>query len=179
MNPFQVSLCIFTLSLAACGSEVVADRASLPPSPEVAKVALSTDPGDALSVTAAKQKGATKMVVVEGRVRDITKGFAVMKLMDASLEYCGEVNKEDQCKTPWDYCCESSDTQLANSLLVEVRGADGQPLATPSLPATRLLDRVKVRGELRKTEHGNWVLVANGLFQVERPGIPDYVKWPE
>ena len=178
MKPFSMIVSLVTLSFAACGTEAVTETTPQP-SAEAAKIVLAEDPGAALSVPAAKQQGAQKQVLVEGRVWEITKGFAVMKLMDTSLEFCGQINKEDKCSTPWDYCCETKETQAANSLLVEVRGADGQPLQTPALPSTRLLDRVKVRGELQKSEHGNFVLVADGLFQVERPSVPDYVKWPQ
>ena len=53
------------------------------------------------------------------------------------------------------------------------------PLATPSLPNTRLLDHVKVTGELTKDEYGNLVLLADGIYRIERPNLPDYVKWPQ
>ena len=46
------------------------------------------------------------------------------------------------------------------------------------MPGTRLCDLVKVTGELVVDDNGNPVLVADGLFQVERPELPDYVKWP-
>jgi hypothetical protein len=32
---------------------------------------------------------------------------------------------------------------------------------------------------LTKDEHGNFVLLAKGIFRVERPKLPDYVMWPE
>jgi hypothetical protein len=140
---------------------------------------LAADPGDAIGVVAAKKQGPKDKVVVEGRVHEITKGFAVLKLMDTALEYCGQVNKEDKCKTPWDYCCDSKDDQIEHSLLVELRDADGRPLTAASLPNLRLCDLAKITGKLEQDEHGNTVLIADGLFRAERPTLPDYVKWPQ
>ncbi|MEO6593950.1 MAG: hypothetical protein ABIP94_04270 [Planctomycetota bacterium] len=171
-------LMLLGLTLLGACSEA-ASKPTAAPAAALSKFALTKDPGAAIGVVAAKQKGAVDRIVVQGRVHNITKGFAVMKLMDTALDYCGQTNKEDKCPTPWDYCCDSRDTQIANSLLVEVRGADGRPLPTPSLPNMRLCDLVKVLGKLIVDEHGNPILLADGLFQVERPQLPDYVKWPQ
>ena len=168
------------LSFAACGGE--SKGAGGPPQPAAAPLAsfvLATDPGEAIAVTAAKAAGVADKVVVTGRVASVVKGFAVFTLMDAALEYCGQVNKEDNCKTPWDYCCDSQEKRTAHSLLVEVRDGTGQPIATPALPDTRLLDLVEVRGKLQKDDHGNFVLVADGMFRVQRPDLPVDLKWPQ
>ncbi|HEU4418510.1 MAG TPA: hypothetical protein VFT55_06195 [Planctomycetota bacterium] len=168
------------LLLGACG----ADAASGPPAaaadPAVAKLVLGKDPGDAKSVKAAKAAGATERAVVFGRIgMRIEPGLAMFTLVDTELPYCGEKNTGDNCKTPWDYCCENKDTILANSLLVEVRGADGKPIATPALPELRLLDAVKVTGKLITDDHGNLALLADGLFRVQRPKVPDDLRWPQ
>ncbi len=164
--------------LAACGAEP-SGPAQRPASPEVQKLVLAADPGASLGVLDAKLEGPADRVVVEGRIREITAGFAQFKLMDVSVPYCGETNREDDCKTPWDYCCEADKKIVANSIVVEVRGADGSPVATPSLPDLRLLDRVKVTGRLERDEHRNDVLVATGLFRVERPALHAGVQWPQ
>ncbi|MCB9876006.1 MAG: hypothetical protein H6835_00250 [Planctomycetes bacterium] len=172
---------VVTALLGACSQDSGDRDAGQPTAPaaELAKFTLTADPGEALGVVAAKHQGEAEQVVVEGRVHDITKGFAMLKLMDTGLDYCGQVNKEDNCPTPWDYCCDSKDDRLANSLLVELRGADGRPIATASLPELRLCDLIKVRGALQKDAQGNPVLVASGVFRVERPQLPDYVEWPQ
>jgi len=164
--------------LAACSGKEETPKTAPPPA-GAETLALTADPGAALGVAEAKALGPQKSVVIEGRVHDLTKGFAVAKLMDTKLEYCGQVNKEDGCKTPWDYCCDPAEERVANSLLVEVRDPTGTPLAAEALPSPRLCDLVKVRGELIKDEHGNLVLVANGWFQVERPEMPDDIRWPQ
>jgi hypothetical protein len=100
-------------------------------------------------------------------------------MMDFAMPYCGETNKEDPCATPWDYCCEDKKHVNANSLVVELQGADGKAIATPSLPDLRLLDGVKVTGKLVQDEHGNHLLLATGLFRTQRPTVGAYVKWPQ
>lgn len=166
-------------ALAACGGEPPKAAPPAAASTDLQKLVLATDPGEALSVLDAKLAGAADRVVLVGRIAKVTPGAAQFILMDTDLPYCGETNLEDKCKTPWDYCCESSTTRTANSLVVEVRGADGKPLATASLPDLRLVDKVKVTGKLTKDEYGNYVLVATGMFRVQRPTLPDYVQWPQ
>lgn len=173
---FPCSLVLAALLAAACGDK---PAAAAPASPDVQKLVLAADPGAAEAVLAAKVAGARDEVTVVGRIADVVKGSAAFTLMDTEIPYCGEVNKEDHCKTPWDYCCESKERRAANSLFVEARGADGRPLTTPSLPDLRLLDKVKVKGKLALDPHGNLVLLASGLFRVERPSVPDDLRWPQ
>ena len=168
------------LALAACGGKPPKPAPPVPPpSADLQKLVLAADPGKALSVLDAKLAGAADQVVVEGRIAKVTRGAAQFTLMDTEVPYCGETNHEDKCPTPWDYCCESSTTRTANSLVVEARGADGKTLQTASLPDLREVDKVKVTGKLTKDDFGNYVLVATGLFRAERPTLPDYVKWPQ
>lgn len=176
-TPLLLAVC---MTLAACGgSETTPGPTAKAATPAVAALTLAQAPANAIGVKAAKDKGPAADVTVTGRLYDITSGFAVMKLMDLAIPYCGETNKEDTCKTPWDYCCEGKDTQSANALLVEARGADGKPLASPSLGDLRLLDKVTVTGKLEKDEHGNFVLLAKGWHRTERPKVPDDLQWPQ
>jgi hypothetical protein len=152
--------------------------AAVPASAEAQKLLLTADPGAALAVAKVKADGPTDEVTVEGRLYKITKGYAAMRIMDLTMDYCGEI-KTEGCPTPWDYCCDTKGDIAAGSLLVEARNADGKPLKTPALPNLRLLDKVKVTGKLIKDDHGNLVLLASGMFRSDRPTVPDFVKWPE
>lgn len=168
------------VALTACGGEPHAQPApATAPTPTIAGMLLASEPAGALGIAASKQKGPADRVVVTGRVANLVPGAAVMTLMDLAIPYCGETNKEDHCKTPWDYCCESPDTRTANALLVEVRGADGQPVATPSLGDIRLLDHVTAVGRLVHDDHGNSVLLATGWYRKARPELPNDLHWPQ
>jgi hypothetical protein len=172
------------LICGGCGDEAgekagaAAGESAVESTAQIQALVLGEDPGESVSVVAAKQGGAADAVVVEGRVQHLEPGFALLRLTDASLPYCGEVEPEDKCKTPWDYCCESKEDRASKTLLVEFRGADGLPMEVAALPEVRLCDLLKVRGEVVVDEHGNPVLVADGYFRVERPELPDYVRWP-
>ncbi|MFO1076166.1 MAG: hypothetical protein U1E73_00405 [Planctomycetota bacterium] len=173
-------LCLFPLfALAACGGGAAGGDAGLPKepaSPAAHMLMLGTDPGAALGVVAAKAKGAADAVVVEGRIQHYTRGEFAFKLVDTALPYCGLQCKDD-CMTPWDYCCESGPTIADNSLAVEVHDDKGGVIATPSLPNLRLLDTVKVKGKLAKDEHGNFTLIATGVFRAERPKLRADLDW--
>jgi hypothetical protein len=165
--------------LAACGGDAPTEPQPTPTADAAAAFALAADPGAAITVLEAKDKGpGDATLVVQGRIQDITKGFAIVKLMDTELKYCGEVHAEG-CKTPWDYCCDTAEAHREHELLVEFRGPDGMPVETAGLPDTRLLDLMKVRGKMTENEHGSLVLVADGLWQVERPELPDGLNWPQ
>ena len=181
MNQLVPLSLLLVASFAACGGAQPTNTPAAPTtpaSPAVTKFVLAADPGEALGVVDAKLAGPADKVIVEGRIANVVKGFAVFTLMDKALPYCGETNKEDNCKTPWDYCCESTETRTKNALLVEARSADGKPLATPAL-GLQLVDRVAVIGKLTKDEHGNFVLLASGWFRQERPQLPADVRWPQ
>ena len=166
------------VALTACGGEPQAQPApATAPTPTIAGMLLASEPAGALGIAASKQKGPADQVVVTGRVANLVPGAAVMTLMDLAIPYCGETNKEDHCKTPWDYCCESVETRTANSLLVEVRDGKGKPIAG-SLGDLRLLDVVTVIGKLTKDEHGNHVLLATGWHRDARPELPADLRWP-
>lgn len=178
MNRSPSSASLLLVLLAACGSSGT-DPVPPPASPEARQRVLAADPGTALGVVEAKSGGAAERVVVTGRIASVVKGYAAFTLMDLKLPYCGEVVKEDTCKTPWDYCCEKPATRTSHALSVELRDAAGKPIATPSLPDLRLLDLVKVTGKLSKDEHGNFALAADGVFRVARPELPDDLRWPQ
>lgn len=179
MSNRYLILTLFTLlTLNTACSKPDNGPPAVPASAEAQKLALATDPGTALAVAKIKADGPKNEVTVEGRLYDITKGYAVMRIMDLTMDYCGEINKEEDCPTPWDFCCDTKDDIATGSLLVEARDADGKPIKTPALPNLRLLDKVKITGKLIKDEHGNLVLLASGMFRSGRPTVPDYVKWP-
>lgn len=172
--PLSLSLLIL---LAACGQP---ESKTVPTTSNATNaLLLDLDPGEATTVIQAKSNGPSKDIVVEGRIFDITKGFALMRMMDLSLDYCGELNKESKCPTPWDFCCDNPDDVKASSVLVKAVDPSGETIEADSLANLRLLDKIKVKGELIKDEHGNLVLIATGWYRTARPDLPDYIEWPE
>lgn len=165
--------------LAACGKDAPKDSGPGATAPAPAsKWSLASDPGGGISVAEGVKAAPKDDALVVGRVKDVTKGFAAFTLADVSLAYCGQGGGNmPECEEPWDYCC-VTDELPGKVLTVEVRGADGQPVATPRLGELRNLDLVVVRGRLVKDPAGNVTLVATGWFRRERPTLPDTVKFP-
>jgi len=167
------------LLLAACGGEEATKgepRSQLPPAPVEWK--MSASPDTPYSVADAKEELPEEEIVVEGRVRSLVKGRAVFLLTDDKLEYCGEVNKEDTCKTPWDYCCDPQDEVNALTLTVQFEDENGTPVKAAWGSELRHCDLVQVRGKVTKDERGNVTIHARRYHRKERPELPDYVTFP-
>lgn len=93
-------------------------------------------PENAKDVSEARKAGAIKAgdeVVLRGRVggskEPFVAGRAVFTLMGRGLKACNE-NPDDKCSKPWDYCCETKEEILGNSITVQVVDAKGQILRT-------------------------------------------------
>ena len=159
----------------ACGEEK-------PKPQELPLTFKQADPGPGVSVKKAKEMGSGEEVVVQGRVSNMVKGLNAYNLVDEELYYCGKGGAEDQCKTPWDYCCVDAGERAAATISVEVRSPDGKilPVGPGHVgPPLRLLDLVSVKGKIEKDEHGNVTLVETSRFIRERPELPDDLHWPE
>jgi len=170
MNRFLIPAALAMALLAACGGEKApAGGGAAPGASDALKgFTLAADPGDAVSVKEAREKEGDAVVV--GRVQEIVKGYASFRLVDAALQYCGQdPASDDDCETPWDFCCIPKDELAANMILVEAQGTDGRPVASAAIPDLRLLDLVAVKGKLQHDEHGNVTLLAKGWYRRERP----------
>lgn len=171
-----LALCLALLPLA-CGKE---EPVTLKPGETL--TLKFADPGPAVSVKKAKEMGPGEEVVVVGRVSNMVKGLNAYNLVDDELYYCGKGSAEDQCKTPWDYCCVDAGERAAATISVELRGPDGKILPVgPAhvVPPLRLLDLVAVKGKIEKDEHGNVTIVETMRFVREQPKLPDDLHWPE
>jgi len=172
---FPVLLMVLTLG-AACGGK---DDARAPAAgPARSAIFLSADPGEAASVRDAIDAEDGAEVVVVGRVRKLVTGYALFHLIDESLEYCGQVKTEDECPTPWDYCCYPQPEQVDATVVVEVVGPDGAVVERDA-EGLRLLDLVVVKGRMERDEHDNPVLKARGYFRRARPELREGLIWPE
>jgi hypothetical protein len=171
------------LGLAACG-EAPAPVASTgggaaAPLGAASRFALPADPGTAQSVEEALKGAPKDAVVVVGRVRDLTPGFAAFTMVDVSLDYCGGgKDTMDGCPTPWDYCCIPAEDVAAKTIPVAVK-EKGDVAAVPKLPELRRLDLVVVTGRLVKDEQGAVALEATGWYRRQRPDFPPAVVFPE
>ncbi len=186
MPPLHRSLLPLCLcaAFAACGKDDASKPSAAPAggaSEATSKYAMPADPKDAISVLEAKKTAAAaaskKDVVVVGRIKDMTPGFAAFTLTDLSLKYCGEgEGGDDRCETPWDYCCEDPKDISAATIAVAVK-EKGEVVALPKIPELRNADLVAVAGTLTK-DKDDIVLEATGWHRRDRPKFGPNVKFP-
>jgi len=91
---------------------------------------------NAKDVSDARKAGGMKVgddVVLRGRIggskSPFAAGRAVFTLIGRGLKACSE-NPGDACKQPWDYCCETREDILANSITVQVTDEEARVLRT-------------------------------------------------
>lgn len=160
----QLVLFMLCIGSTGCSDEPAGKPGkSAVPSPAVDAFFAGGALDGAIGVLDARASAGAAELTVRGRVKDFVDGAAVFTLIDASLKACGE-DGEDDCKTPWDYCCHDPAAVAKASVTVELR--DGAlPIAT-SLDGVRGLTHLRpvtVRGSWSTDAHGNATLVARTI----------------
>lgn len=122
---------------------------------------------DVKAVKAAAKEGDD--VVIRGRIGTLTpfvEGYAAMTIVDPSLVPCNEMQMEDGCKTPWDYCCAPTEELTAGTATIQVAGADGRPLKHDlRLEGHKPLSWVVVKGKVAARPDPKVLVVnATGIF---------------
>ena len=104
---------------------------------------------------------------IGGRVKPWVEGRAVMVVIDPALVACSEMDMDDGCKTPWDYCCESTETLTTNTATVQVSGTGGRPLplGLEGHGGLKALDRIVVAGVVTVKDEGAFAVEARGIFR--------------
>jgi hypothetical protein len=154
-----------TSSASSPANRGVAQQA--PPSPELAKVVLTSGaPAQTVAVAAAKKdtKDGDNVAVV-GRVKDFVDGHAVFTVMDGKVSACSD-HPGDKCPTPWDYCCETKETISANSATVKIVG-DGTDALKGNLQGVNSLDHlttVVAEGKAQRDAAGNLTVLASKVY---------------
>jgi hypothetical protein len=94
---------------------------------------LASMPESATDVGAAKQSAQEgDEVVIRGMIggsrEPIGKEAAYFTIVDTSIVSCADMG-EGHCKTPWDYCCEPSESLKANQATVKLVDSSGTIMA--------------------------------------------------
>jgi len=162
------------LGLAACsGGEEQASTAGgngTAATAASAEIMLAALPDGAVGVAAAKPTVVEgDAVVLRGRIggtrAPMTGESGIFLIMDPSLSPCPP---DEGCPAPWDYCCETPDTKLANNATIQLVGADGDQL-TADFAALGLepMDEVVVVGTVGPRPNTDVLLVkATGVHKV-------------
>jgi len=125
------------LTLAACSQEDAPTADGTPAQATTAQlpagVMLEQAPANAMPVAQVKASAAEGDAVtvvgrIGGRRQPMTQGRAAFIIMDNNVPSCAD-NPDDNCPTPWDYCCETPDTIAANSASIQIVDDQGNPIA--------------------------------------------------
>lgn len=144
----------------------------IPRSPAPPGLFVDREPANAADVSEARKGGTLKTgeaVVLRGRVggskQPFVSGRAVFTLMGRGLKPCNE-NPDDRCTQPWDYCCETREDILANSVTVQVLDEKGQILRTDMKGRRGLkeLSEMVVVGKVASADGKAVVVTASSIY---------------
>lgn len=172
-NVFVVSLMIvMTLAIASCSRNDPAPR----PEPDKgfssvdkAKYLLATEPNDAKGIKAVRKEAKDgDEIVMIGRIGGSAKPFtgrAAFTIVDTSFVPCNEKG-DDNCATPWDYCCDAPDELAKGTILVKFVDEAGKTLAkdAKAFLGIKELQTVVIQGHIRRDGDNVLSVVASGLF---------------
>ncbi|HZW10498.1 MAG TPA: hypothetical protein VFF69_11395 [Phycisphaerales bacterium] len=171
-------LAALPLALAACNKEETAPetpagQSSTGSAPSTQPTwLLASAPEGAVGVQQAKaQAAAGQEIVLRGKIGGrsdaITEGAPVFLVMDTSIPSCAD-NPEDECETPWDYCCEPEEVKTANMATVQLVDSSGVSLeADLAAAGIKPLDEVIVIGTVAPAAEGVLVVKATALHRVQ------------
>jgi hypothetical protein len=162
------------LLISGCSQEGTSGKVQ-PPSAqssaaEKIEYLLDREPAGAKGVRAARTdaKNGEDLVIVGrigGEKNPWVEGRAAFWVVDPSLKSCRD-RQEDDCKTPWDYCCDDP-SQLHKSMAT-IRIVDHAGKTVPQdarqLLGLKELQTVVAKGKVKRDEAGNLTVLASGVY---------------
>ncbi|MSR75489.1 MAG: hypothetical protein EXS14_08490 [Planctomycetes bacterium] len=157
--------CVLSLFFfSACGDKATPARVAsgLPESNWLSDI--SGTPRSVREVISNAKDGQTVLVTgrVGGTAEIFVPGRATFLIADLALKDCYDMT--DECKQPWDYCCEDPAALQTGTLAIEFH-ANGKVLSCDAR-GFHGLDHgndVSVQGVIKRTASGSIVLVASGV----------------
>ena len=128
---------------------------------------LTSEPVGAVSVLELRNNGKDNdEIVIHGRIGGVqpwVEGLSVFTLVDSSFLACNEL-PDDECPTPWDYCCEPDLT--SKTALVKVVDQQGKPLevGAQELLGLKELQIFVIQGKIQLDSSGNLSVLASGVY---------------
>ncbi len=170
-----ILLLLVSVFVTGCGETTTEDaQSSVPesgqsqPSVEGKGYLLSTEPAGAADVIAVRQTSKDgDDVVLAGRIggseNPWIEGNAAFTIVDLSLKAC--IGEDENCPTPWDYCC-STDKLPTSTALITVVDGEGKMLKQDArkLMGLKELQTVVVQGKASRDEAGNLTVMASSLY---------------
>lgn len=128
------------------------------PAVSILKARSTAKPGETLSITG----------VVMGNVKPFVEGRAVFILGDPEKLTTCDRRPGDDCKTPWDACCDAAEDIKAATVTVQVVDADGKVLKEPieNVNGLKPLSTVAVTGVVDDSSNENLLILNARSIQV-------------
>jgi hypothetical protein len=127
---------------------------------------------DLSAVKATAKDGDTVVLTgwVGGADKPIADNRALLTLADKSLPKCSDTPMDD-CKTPWDSCCETPEHRAAKTATVQVVDDKGKPLSATfaSVAGLKPLSQVTVSGVARRPAGGDSLVIEAKSIHVDPP----------
>lgn len=128
---------------------------------------VDAEPAGALAVGDARESATDDAeIVVVGRIggseQPFVDGLAAFTIVDPKVPHCAA---EENCPTPWDYCCEQNLVK-DNIATIKIVDEAGKPVAQDAkkLLGVKELSMVVVRGKAKRDEEGNLSVLADQVF---------------
>ncbi len=169
------ALLIALLVVSGCASDKAADSKDADTTTVAEKVdasefLLSSEPATPKAVAALRESAVDDdTVVVVGRIGGSShpwvEGAAAFTIVDESLPACGD-EEECGCPTPWDYCCESAEDIVANSVIVKFVDENQRTrrFNPKEVFGVSELQTVVVEGTIDRDDSGKFTILAKKLF---------------
>jgi len=172
----KTTLLLFTaLLLNACGPSSDPSAASTPPAdPAIQSVfgTVSTETPALPIPTARAEKQPGETVVLEGRIMGVMEPFvenrAVFVLGDNSvITPCSDM-ATDHCATPWDACCDPTETRTDGTASIQIVNEQGQVLkqGLEGVNGLAKLTSVKVSGTVNAASSPKSLIVNATTIEV-------------
>jgi hypothetical protein len=177
MKPLHLILAAAACLLASCGEkETSSAKTSAPasaPSADLQSVFAASPKGEAQQIHVARTKAKPgDEVTLAGRVigsdSPFVTGRAAFTLGDATiLKACNEM-PGDECKTPWDSCCNTKEEKIVALATVQIIGADGRVLKEEieGVGGLKKLGTVTVTGKVAEGSTADSLVVNATAIQV-------------
>jgi hypothetical protein len=170
------AIAVFSIS---CGGKDKADTAGSgsPPGTGIpASIVVATAPEGALSVVEARAAAKPGEAIVlrgkvGGKMKPISDTAAILVLADEKAIKSCDMDPDDQCETPWDFCCEEPSTIAASTATIQIKGADGKLLRATlrGLGELKELSHLVVSGTVDATSTPEALIVNADKIHVEKP----------
>ncbi len=159
-------------------AQPVATSAALP-----ANLIVAEQPAGAVGVIEARKSAKVgNHVAIIGRIGGTRSPFvsnrAIFTIVDQTMKSCIEMDDDEHCPRPWDYCCEDKSVLAKSMASIEINDENGKPLALAleSEGTFKPLMLIAVDGTLQSTEGGSFVVRADHVYKVPNDPLASKIK---